>query len=153
MKAFNDWDLRIKIVGPIFYSLVITTFFSYDFLSSMAWGKMVALVLIIFGYSLMLIARFQLKDRFAIKPRSEKGIITCGIYRVVRHPIYISSSISALGVCFYSSILLNNFLLDIFLSFFLIAYVSMQIFRAKKEEKKMMEKYKEYAEYRQKTIF
>jgi len=153
MKAFNDWDWRIKIIGPIFYSSVITSFFAYDFLSLMTWSKMVALILIILGYSIMLTARFQLKDRFSIKPRAEKGIITNGIYRVIRHPVYLSSSISAIGVCFYSSILLNNALLNICLSLFLAVYISMQIFRAKKEEKKMIEKYAEYIEYKKKTIF
>ena len=153
MKSFNDWDWRIKIVGPIFYSLVITSFYAYDFLSLVTGAKMVALILIILGYSLMLTARFQLKDRFSIKPRAEKGIITSGIYRIFRHPVYISSSISALGVCFYSSILLDNVLLDICLFFFLIAYIGMQFFRARKEEEKMVAEYPEYIEYKKKTIF
>jgi len=154
MKTFNDWDWRIKILGPIFYSLVISGLFAYDFLSSMTLGKMIALALIIIGYSFMLVARFQLKDRFSIEPRAEKGIITNGIYSILRHPIYLSSSVSALGVCLYLSIWFNNILLNVGLLLFAIAYIGTQLYRAKKEEAKMVERYgKEYIEYKKKTVF
>jgi protein-S-isoprenylcysteine O-methyltransferase Ste14 len=153
MKKFNDWDWRIKILGPISYSLIISGLFAYDLLAKPDSLKIAPFLLIVIGYSFMLVARFQLKDRFSIMPRAEKGIITTGIYGVIRHPVYVFSCMSTVGICTYLTIRSNNILLDIIFCLFLISYVAMQVRRAKKEEQKMIETYGDkYLKYKGKTL-
>lgn len=154
MTKFDSWDWRIKILGPIFYSLAISGLFAYNFILEASLMKLLALILIISGYFFMLVARFQLKDKFSILPQAEKGLITDGIYSIFRHPVYIFSSLSAVGICLYLSILLNNILFSIFSFFLLSVYVYMQVCRAKKEEEKLIQKYgKEYLEYKKRSMF
>ena len=150
---FGSWDWRIKILGPLFYTSTISAIFIYDFLKAMDLGKLIALMLIIMGYSFMLVARFQLKDRFSILPQAEKGLITKGIYGIFRHPVYVSSSLSATGICMYLSISFASIPLGISFLIFLVTYVYMQFYRAKEEEKKLTERYgNEYLEYKKRTI-
>ena len=150
---FGDWDWRIKILGPLSYTIIISIIFAYDFLQAVSLEKFIAFMLIVVGYCFMLVARFQLKDRFSILPQAEKGLITKGIYSIFRHPVYISSSVSATGICLYLSIVFNSIFLSIFFLLFLISYITMQLCRAKKEEKKLIEKYGiKYLEYKKRTI-
>jgi protein-S-isoprenylcysteine O-methyltransferase Ste14 len=154
MKKFEDWNWRIKIIGPICYSLIISSLFMYDFLTGLnKLGKITGISYIIIGYAIMLVARFQLKDRFSILPSAEKGFITNGIYAYLRHPIYSGSFISALGIFIYLSVF-ANVLLSVFLFLLLVLYAWMQISRAKKEEQEFMKRYKEeYAKYKRRTLF
>lgn len=101
----------------------------------------------------MLVARFQLKDKFSILPSAENGLITIGVYAYVRHPVYLGSFISALGICMYLSAF-ANVLLSISSFLILILYAWMQFSRAKNEERKLMEKYEEeYTKYKRRTLF
>lgn len=154
MKKFSDWDWQIKIIGPICYSLIISSLFLYDFFTGInRLGKITGISYIIIGYAIMLVARFQLKDRFSILPSAEKGFITNGVYAYVRHPVYLGSFISALGIFIYLSAF-ANILLPLSCLLFLALYAWMQIYRARKEEKKLMERYKEeYTKYRRRTFF
>lgn len=152
MKKFNDWDWRIKILGPIFYSLAISSLFIYDFLLTGSSTKIIALILIITGYTLMLAARFQLKDKFSITPRA-KGLVTTGLYSIFRHPVYLFSSLSAIGIGIYLLEVFDNNLLKILDCLFSVFYISMQLNRAKKEELKMTKKFgQSYLDYKKRTI-
>lgn len=171
MKKFKDWPWKLKILGPISYSLLAVSFivcfvfFRGDSreLISLTWGC-ISLGIVILGYAVMLIARFQLKDKFFIRAKDAE-YITTGLYKRFRHPIYISSTFSGLGILifflafnieelFKNIDLSNEWMLKTVAIAFLIGYAVLQYTRSEKEEKVLRRKYKtSYKEYIKKTIF
>ena len=145
MKNFENWDWRIKILGPIAYSSVISGLFIHEYVVEKSPIKLLGLVFIIAGYSLMLIARFQLKEKFSIF--RVKGFVTNGLYRVFRHPTYFFSSLAAIGI--YICVQANKleFQSTICLSFVII-YTYLQYQRGQIKDKRLLEAYpREYQKY------
>ena len=170
MKKFKDWPWIVKISGPVSYSLFAVSVIAYFVffrgdsrdLISLIWGC-VSLGIVIFGYALMLTARFQLKDKFFILA-DDAEYITTGLYKYFRHPIYMSSSFSGLGILiFFLAFDIGEIFkkVDIYdktwfhisaVAVF-VAYLVLQYTRAEKEEKVLRRKYREiYKEYIKKTI-
>ncbi len=170
MKKFSKWHWIVKISGPISYSLLAVSFIAYFVffrgdsrdLISLTWGC-ISLGIVILGYAVMLTARFQLKDKFFILAEDAE-YITTGLYKRFRHPIYISSTFSGLGILifflafnikelFENIDISDEWMLKVVAVTFFIGYAVLQYTRAEKEEKVLRRKYKtSYKEYIKKTI-
>jgi protein-S-isoprenylcysteine O-methyltransferase Ste14 len=94
---------------------------------------------------LFTIARIQLGDAFQASAKANK-LVKTGIYKKVRHPIYLFGIIFVLGIIFITQ--------QFFLLIFLAVIILLQIKRIKKEEKVLAEKFgNEYLEYKKQTWF
>jgi protein-S-isoprenylcysteine O-methyltransferase Ste14 len=154
MKRFKDWSWKAQIIVPIFYSIIICALFINDFVASPLLIKAVPLSLILLGYLFMLVARFQLKDKFSVLPQTDKGLETKGIYSLFSHPVYVFSCLATIGISFYLIVRFPQLPIFIFCLLFSLAYIYMQIRRAKREDKELLAKYGDkYKRYKQKTIF
>ena len=156
MKKFNNWPWKIKIIGPIAYSIVICSVFAYDTFTEFETGKAFSLIIIIAGYSSMIIARIQLRDRFTIEPSAstQKTIIRSGLYGVVRHPVYTSVSLAVIGMTIYLLFTPISIWVNIFSFIFSISYIIMQVVRARNEEKILVKAHgNEYVDYQKSTLF
>lgn len=104
------------------------------------------LLLIIIGCYVNIKGRLELKSNWSnqIKVYTDHTLVTSGVYRIVRHPLYASLIWMYIGGAIfylnYISLVLN---LTIFLPF--------MFYRAKQEEKILMTEFKEYESYRSKT--
>ncbi len=94
---------------------------------------------IISGNALSLAAIVSLKKSFSILTEA-RALVTTGVYRWVRHPLYIGESLTTLGCCLYLPSWFNVFLTVFFFVLILL--------RAKFEEGKMIEFFPEYQEYK-----
>jgi protein-S-isoprenylcysteine O-methyltransferase Ste14 len=105
----------------------------------------VGLCLMVLGFVMWTVARFQLGASFAVTARA-KQLVTHGLYSKIRNPIYVFGSCVMAG-----AILL--FLRPIWLLVFL-AVIPLQIWRAGKEAHVLEEKFgEEYRVYRGRTRF
>ena len=103
------------------------------------------IVLLIPSIILFTIARIQLGDAFQASAKANK-LVKTGIYKKVRHPIYLFGIIFFLGIIFITQMF--------FLLIFLAVLILLQINRIKKEEKVLTEKFgNEYLEYKKQTWF
>ena len=76
-------------------------------------------------------------------PVDHNRLVTTGVYSLVRHPLYGSQLLAALGWAVFSTSLSHLLLLFVALCFF--------SFKASKEERWLTEKHPEYADYAKKT--
>jgi len=105
----------------------------------------VGLGLMVLGFVMWTVARFQLGASFAVTARA-KQLVTHGLYSKIRNPIYVFGSCVMAG-----AILL--FGRPIWLLVFL-AVIPLQIWRAGKEARVLEEKFgEEYRVYRARTWF
>ncbi|WP_232085888.1 methyltransferase family protein [Candidatus Nitrosacidococcus tergens] len=88
---------------------------------------------------------FNRPGNFSVYPeiKDHAQLITTGIYRYIRHPMYTSLFIAMSGIVIYNDYFLN------FLGLVLLAMVL--ISKSYKEEKLLLEKFPEYREYMTKT--
>jgi protein-S-isoprenylcysteine O-methyltransferase Ste14 len=107
---------------------------------------------IIIGFSILLIGIFlrllsliTLKSNFslAINPNQSNNLVVNGIYRYIRHPLYLASILMSCAGC----IIFSCITIWIFSLTTLIAV----IVRIREEEVALTDKYPEYAEYKNKT--
>lgn len=97
---------------------------------------------IIFGDLLILIGMLTLKTAFSIFVQARVHI-QHGIYRFIRHPLYLGESLTTIGFCLLSVSWFNLFLVLLFIIF--------QRVRASLEEKKLASAFPDYLEYKKTT--
>ena len=91
------------------------------------------------------IARIQLGASFQVSAKANK-LVTTGLYKRIRHPVYLFGFLFLLGVV----VLMQKYLLIIFLC----AIILLQLKRIKKEEQVLEEKFgEEYRSYKKGTWF
>ena len=89
----------------------------------------------------------DLGDNFApeLKVKNEHNLVTYGIYKYIRHPMYTSHLLWAIA----QFLILRNWIAG---PSFILTSIPLLVYRIPREEKMMMEKFgKEYEEYRKKT--
>jgi len=105
----------------------------------------IGLLLLVPSIILFTIARIKLGASFQVSAEANK-LVTTGIYKKVRHPIYLFGSLFLLGII----LITQTFPLMIIL----VILIVFQIKRIKNEEKVLTEKFgDEYLEYKQQTWF
>lgn len=82
--------------------------------------KIFALILIIFGYLLRLYSMRTLGGNFHWRIINPKKLIVSGIYKYIRHPMYIGTIIMYVGMVFFST---ENYLLTLTMLSIIITFV------------------------------
>lgn len=124
------WDL-VYVQGMVF---------QFDMLESLG------LLVVLAGFSIRNIARRTLGNYFlnGINSLRKHKLVKHGIYRHIRHPIYLGAILLNLG-----SILLFSSLLGFLV---MMGYIPFVLYRIRIEEKILIEKFgKEYRDYMNKT--
>lgn len=139
-NAKNYGTLAIIYIAAT--TLVLQYFVTYpDFTIYNVTG----LLLIIFSLIFFTIARVQLGSSFQVSATAI-NLVTGGIYKKIRHPIYFFGLLFLLGIIIFLQIF--------YLIIPWIAIIFMQLKRIKKEEKVLEEKFGEqYLNYKKDTWF
>lgn len=130
--ALPAYDLRSLAVQ---YQLTPAFFMSLN---------VVALVIGAVGAALSFISLWSLKKSFSLMTEI-RVLVTTGLYRRIRHPLYMSEIIHVFGIAVLSGTPVGLWL-------FVLA-VAMQVIRAKIEEKKFLRTVPEYAAFKSRTGF
>lgn len=155
-RLFDNWlnfwdqklDWRVQIIFPIFYSIFITIICLIYLEKNIT--QIIGFLLIVLGFSLLLIARFQLREQFSTKTRNPHKLLKTGLYKRIKHPVYMASLIALFGICVF--FIGKSF--SAFVFFFWIIFFEIQRKRSQKEEKLLVKKFgEEYKEYCKQTWF
>ncbi len=107
--------------------------------------RVAGLILAVAGLILLTVARLQLGDAFSITPQASI-LVTRGLYRRIRHPVYVFGAVAIAGLFLYLSL---PRLLFVFL-----VLIPLQIVRARREERVLEQRFgDEYRAYRRATWF
>ncbi|MFH1153114.1 MAG: isoprenylcysteine carboxylmethyltransferase family protein [Pseudomonadota bacterium] len=98
--------------------------------------------IIILGTAVNLVSLVTLRRSFSIMPEA-RGLVTRGIFRHIRHPIYLGHMILMTGVVL---IRLHSYTLALF-----VLFCAGQCFRARMEEAKLMSALDGYGDYQART--
>jgi len=102
-------------------------------------------ILAIPSLALWFVARVQLGKSFSITPQA-KELVTHGLYSKIRNPVYLFGSLLIAGIFLYIG---RPWLLLLF-----VLLIPLQLFRIKKEERVLQEKFGEtYLQYKKSTWF
>ena len=105
-------------------------------------GEIAATALILLGTTLAAYVLTQLGRSFSVMAEARR-LVTTGVYRFVRHPLYVAEEIAAIG-----------FVIQ-FLSYWtlllLVAHVGFQLRRMLNEEAILVRTFPDYAAYKEKT--
>jgi len=126
---FQIGKLMMRFDLPLLFPLII---------------ELAGLIISMVGAALSIVALWSLKRCFSLMVEVRK-LVTTGMYRRIRHPLYMSEIIHAFG----TSILAAH---PVAMVIFCITLV-LEIIRAKLEERKFLRMVPAYAEYRRKTGF
>src|SRR5215472_3979865 len=131
---------RISALIGTFLSTAFVLFPRRDL--SMIAGLISAL-LTLCGNTLAVIVLTQLRGSFSIMAESRE-LVTAGVYRRVRHPLYLAEEIAAIGVVmqFFS----------LWTALFLAVQIGFQLRRMRNEEVVLTEIFPEYPAYRERTV-
>ena len=104
-----------------------------------------SLIVALFGAGILLLAMLQLNKTLSPFPTPlvTGQLITTGLYKFVRHPIYTGIILMAFGFGMYTGSIWR-------LTIALLLY-GLFIFKSKYEEQLLIEKYKDYAAYKKIT--
>lgn len=113
-------------------------FYSHELLT---WN-IFSMTLVIAGNLIAFIGLLYLRRSFSIMVEAREPVYT-GIYKHIRHPIYLGEIIAIIGVLIFRFSNINLILVAVF--------ISGQLIRVRLEEKKLSEVFPSYHEYKQKT--
>jgi protein-S-isoprenylcysteine O-methyltransferase Ste14 len=105
-------------------------------------AQMVSTVLTLAGSTFAIVALTQLRASFSIMAEARQ-LVTIGLYRLVRHPLYLAEEIAAIGVMmqFFSP----------WTALILAVQIGFQLRRMRNEEVILAEIFPEYPAYRERT--
>ncbi len=129
----------------LFMILALTVVFRHY--GNLPWTPMriVGAALVIPSFTLWFVARVQLGKSFSITPQARE-LVTHGLYSKIRNPVYLFGSLLIAGIFLYIG---KPELLWLF-----GVLIPVQLFRIKKEEKVLQEKFGEtYLQYKKNTWF
>jgi protein-S-isoprenylcysteine O-methyltransferase Ste14 len=139
--------MRIPIPAIAIPTVVLALYFLVPGVKGQPWTalRIVGVLLAAIGYSLLITARIQLGNSFAVTPQA-KALVTHGLYARIRNPIYLFVGVMWLGVT------LALHLYWLFLPW--CALLVLQTLRARREGIVMHEAFGQaYIDYRKQTWF
>ena len=139
--------MRIPIPAIVIPTVVLALYFLVPGVKEQPWTalRIVGVLLAATGYSLLITARIQLGNSFAVTPQA-KALVTHGLYARIRNPIYVFVGVMWLGV----TLALHFYWL--FLPW--CALLVLQTVRARQEGIVMQEAFGQaYIDYRKQTWF
>lgn len=128
--------------------LILFIFFTFPnlnrFVLSRSWYR-IGVLLVLIGFAVSIIGALTLNEVLSpyVSPSPKGKLITTGIYKKVRHPIYLGIIILLLGFTLIFSSVSK-------LVLFLIAIVFF-VKKAFEEERLLLQRYPKYKNYKQKT--
>lgn len=109
------------------------------------WWQLVGLGLAAAGLLLLTMARLRLGNSFSLTPQARE-LVTGGLYRRIRHPVYVFGTLVIAGLFLYLNILPA-------LLVFLVV-IPLQIARARAEERVLEAHFgQQYRDYKAQTWF
>lgn len=137
-------DFIFVAVQFILLTIFFTPFFKISF-QSIIFLKYPGAVISIMGFLIILIAIIQLNKNLTPFPTPiDKGnLIKTGLYKYIRHPIYTGIFLATIGLGFF-----NNSLWQICIA---VTLLILFYFKSSYEESLLIEKYKEYKNYKETT--
>jgi protein-S-isoprenylcysteine O-methyltransferase Ste14 len=104
------------------------------------------LFIIVFGTFVNILGRINLGKNWAnqVKIYENQTLVTSGVFRLVRHPLYAS----LIWIFYGASLVYVNYLAFLLNTFIFIPFI---YYRAKQEEKLLIQEFKNYREYIQKV--
>ena len=154
VSRFNAVNIAkgfMEVVFPFIVAVIpiIISFAPYNFSELVPYDSKYYILyyaitasLMIIGGGINLIGLFTLRTSFTIMSEA-RALITHGIFRFVRHPLYLGHFIMFLG-----SLCLR---LHAYTVLMYIAFAGGQMLRARIEEKKLMAAFPDYIEYKNRT--
>lgn len=132
-----------KVILPIL-SFIFTAFiFYYLGRYGINSTQIIGVTLVVIGYAMWFIGRSNLGNSYSLLPKAEK-IVSKGLYSKIKHPLYLSQLMVLGGAILYID--------DSRLWWIFIAILILQFYRAKKEEKVLLEKFgDDYKNYMKST--
>lgn len=125
----------IVVVCPIIYALYL----------GMESRKIIGGIIVLLGIIFWVMARYNLGTAFSIKPQA-KAVVNTRLYKKIKHPIYLFSTIAVLGVC----IMYNIWWMYVLLVLLIIT----QWIRTRFEEKVLTKTFgQKYLDYKKQTWF
>jgi protein-S-isoprenylcysteine O-methyltransferase Ste14 len=138
-------QVRKPVLLVLFVVLVLTTAFRASRDHPWTPMRIAGAILAIPSFVFWFVARVQLGKSFSITPQA-KELVTHGLYSKIRNPVYLFGSLLIAGIFLYIG---RPELLWLF-----AMLIPLQLFRIKKEEKVLQEKFGEtYLEYKRNTWF
>lgn len=139
VSKYTSWSPKITaLLGTLFTYLILLTPRSP---SDALWDSL-STVLILIGTTMAIMAVLDLGRSMSIMPEARK-LVTGGLYRRIRHPLYLAEEIAVLGFCLQ------------FRSWqaapIIIVHLYFQIRRMDWEEGILAKAFPGYTEYRQRT--
>jgi len=103
-------------------------------------------IMIAAGAVFNILGRLKLRDNWAnhIKIYNNHTLVTVGVYKIVRHPLYSSIMLMLLG----GSLAYRNWLCAVLTA---LVFIPFMYYRAKQEEKLLESEFEEYKIYKNKT--
>jgi protein-S-isoprenylcysteine O-methyltransferase Ste14 len=133
--------LLVTVVPIIAIAFILYTF------AQPPWTRVrfIGLALALFGFIMLTIARVQLGNAFSVTPQATM-LVTHGIYRRIRHPVYVFSAVAIAGLLLYIN---RPELLLV-----LLVLIPIQVVRARQEQRVLEERFGEqYRVYKRSTWF
>jgi len=132
--------LRYTSTASSFYT-VISFLFGFYVHKFLTWN-IFSMTLVIIGNVITFVGLFCLRRSFSIMVEAREPVYS-GIYRYVRHPIYLGEMMAIIGILFIRFSNINIILV--------VMFILGQMIRARLEERKLLETFSSYALYKQKT--
>jgi protein-S-isoprenylcysteine O-methyltransferase Ste14 len=102
----------------------------------------VSTLLLLTGNAIAVYILSHLGRSFSIMPEA-RGLVTSGLYRYVRHPLYVAEMIASIGTVLQ--------FLSVWTALILAVQITFQLRRMHNEEEVLMEIFPEYAGYKENT--
>ena len=148
-QSFHVHSLAMQMTKPVllFLFMILVVAAVVRASQDLPWTplRIAGAIVAIPALALWFIARVQLGKSFSITPQA-KELITRGLYSKIRNPVYLFGSFFIAGLFLYIG---RTWLLLLF-----VVLIPLQLFRIKKEEKVLEEKFGEtYLQYKKSTWF
>jgi protein-S-isoprenylcysteine O-methyltransferase Ste14 len=133
------------LVGTQFFLFFLFLFPTKFLFKVAAFLQIPSLILSILGFIIVLIALFDLDKNLTAfpTPKNNSVLITSGLYKYLRHPIYTGILLTVFGYSIYSASIPR---LIISLLLLILFY-----FKTNYEEYKLSQKYPDYSAYKART--
>jgi protein-S-isoprenylcysteine O-methyltransferase Ste14 len=105
-------------------------------------GEMISTLLLLAGNALAVLVLMQLGRSFSIMAEARR-LVTSGLYRWVRHPLYLAEELAVIAIVLQ--------FLSLWTALLLAAQIAFQLRRMRNEERVLSETFPEYVDYKEKT--
>ncbi len=141
LVVFHNNEILRLITPQNRYSGLFYSIFSFHDNILLKWDVAPA-ALILMGNSLTLVGVIYLRRSFSIMVEARQPVYR-GIYKYMRHPLYLGEGLATTGILFFRFSKINIALT--------VLFIVGQVFRAGIEENKLILAFPDYKDYRQKT--